>query len=355
MDDFETESEKPSPCPKNCSACSPTFPGIVDKLGIRCIQEDVLKIISQRWCLVRLSNNSLSKIDDLVSACDFKFDYEAIEDIPERKGKFEKIMKKWALEEKQMFKLKLHEDEEIVKVPWVSVKLHEFSFCVHTIVTEHPKKEVSEGKYQTLFEKLLQLFGFNTLSQPFAETKKISIMGRTISSKTDIICSRLDTGSDNPVIFVCKWQKEDDMCPPKKRMKQDVAANTSMGKETDIAFPQSNIASARTNIGDHSLWAQNIEDLLVHLDKSFRYDGILGITFDKTWIRFTYLEVSKTYMKEMKERPANRPGPLNVDEDERPIFYYSERYNYLSRSDRLIIFKALMLIKKMQLDYEKIQ
>lgn len=72
-------------------------------------------------------------------------------------------------------------------------------------------------------------------------------------------------------------------------------------------------------------------------------------------IRFTYLEVSKTYMKEMKERPANRPGPLNVDEDERPIFYYSERYNYLSRSDRLIIFKALMLIKKMQLDYEKIQ
>lgn len=116
MDDVETE--KSSPCQKNCSACSPTFPDIVDKLGIRCIQEDVLRIISQRWCLVRLSNNSLSKIDDLVSACDCKFDYEAIEDIPERKGKFEKIMKKWALEEKQMFKLKLHEDEEIVKVPW---------------------------------------------------------------------------------------------------------------------------------------------------------------------------------------------------------------------------------------------
>lgn len=72
-------------------------------------------------------------------------------------------------------------------------------------------------------------------------------------------------------------------------------------------------------------------------------------------IRFTYLEVPKTTMKEMKERPANRPGPSNVDEDELPLFYYSERYNYLNRNDRLIIFKALMLIKKMQLDYEKIQ
>lgn len=72
-------------------------------------------------------------------------------------------------------------------------------------------------------------------------------------------------------------------------------------------------------------------------------------------IRFIYLEVPKTTMKEIKERPANRPAFLNVEEHERPLFYFSERYNYLSRNDRLIIFKSLMLIKKMQLDYEKIQ
>lgn len=29
-------------------------------------------------------------------------------------------------------------------------------------------------------------------------------MGRTISSKADIICTILETGSDNPIIFVCK-------------------------------------------------------------------------------------------------------------------------------------------------------
>lgn len=72
-------------------------------------------------------------------------------------------------------------------------------------------------------------------------------------------------------------------------------------------------------------------------------------------IRFIYLEVPKTTMKEIKERPANRPGFLNVKEHERPLFYFSERYNCLSRNDRLIIFKALMIIKKMLLDYEKIQ
>lgn len=37
-------------------------------------------------------------------------------------------------------------------------------------------------------------------------------------------------------------------------------------------------------------------------------------------IRFTYLEVPKTTMKEMKERPANRPGPLNVDKMSYPYF-----------------------------------
>lgn len=60
-------------------------------------------------------------------------------------------------------------------------------------------------------------------------------------------------------------------------------------------------------------------------------------------------------MKKIKERPANRPGSLKVDDDERPIFCYSERFNYLSRKGRSIIFKALMLIKKMQSDYEKAQ
>lgn len=118
LDQHDFETEKSSSCPKNFCASSPSSTDFVDKLGIRYIKEDVLKIISKRWCLVRLSNNSLSKIDNLVSACDFKFDYEAIKEIPVRKGKFEKLMKKWSLEEEQMLTLKLNENEGIVKVPW---------------------------------------------------------------------------------------------------------------------------------------------------------------------------------------------------------------------------------------------
>ncbi|XP_061168361.1 uncharacterized protein LOC133177323 [Saccostrea echinata] len=138
-------------------------------------------------------------------------------------------------------------------------------------------------------------------------------------------------------------------------MKPDVAVTAMVrSRESDTTSSQST-ASSRCNIGDHNLWAQHIGDLLVYLDKSFRYDGVLGITIDKTWVRFTYLEVPKTTMKKIKESPANRPGSLKVEEDERPLFFYSEPYNYLSREDRKIIFKALMLIKKMQSGYEKIQ
>lgn len=50
----------------------------------------------------------------------------------------------------------------------------------------------------------IHLFWFSIRSQQFVETEKISVMGHTFSSKADIICSRLDTRSDNPIICVCK-------------------------------------------------------------------------------------------------------------------------------------------------------
>lgn len=342
------KSTTSSPSSSNIDIPTST-PHFVDKLGIRFYKEDILKIILNRWCLIRLSSDSRTKVDTLVNACDFKFDYEAIEDIPPRKGKYEKLKKKWSPDDNQMMTLRLNENKGMVSVNWLSVKLHEISFCLHSIISETPKKAVSEWKYQTLFEKLLQLFCFDTLSQPFIETEKALLMGHTISSKADIICSRLDTKFERPIICVCETitEKEDASCPPRKKMKPDVAV-TSKTKDDDTT-------SSRTYFDDHNLWAQHIGELLVYLDKSFRYDGILGITIEKTWVRFTYLEVSKTTIKKIKERPANRAGSLEVDEDERPIFCYSERYNYLNRKDRKIIFKVLILIKKMQSDYEKIQ
>lgn len=123
----DSETEKLSTSPEKSSSPSSSdievpsrtcewTPHFVDKLGIRFFNEDVLKIILERWCLYRLSKDSLSKVDTVVSACDFKFDYEAIEDIPERKGKFEKLRKKWHPDENQMLTLKLNEG--MVNVNW---------------------------------------------------------------------------------------------------------------------------------------------------------------------------------------------------------------------------------------------
>ncbi|XP_056001325.1 uncharacterized protein LOC125653624 isoform X1 [Ostrea edulis] len=318
---------------------------VVDKLDIRFVKDDIFNILSSRWCLIRLSSNALAKVDTLVNACDFEFDHESLNGIPDRKGTVEKLTKKWHPDKNQMMTLKVNEGEGMINMHWLFVKLHEICFCLQDIITKTPKKKISEWKYQILFEKLLQLFGFNTLSQPFISMEKTLIMGHTCSSRADIICSRFDRQTDTPVICVCEVISENDSMPypPMKKQKTDTE---------DKSLPAT---SPKSSIGDHALWTQHIGELLVYLQKSFRYEGILGITIEKTWVRFTHLEVPKATWRKMTERPANRPGPLKLDWEERPVFCYSDRYNYLNREDRKTIFKALMTIRKMQTEYEKTQ
>ncbi|XP_056001326.1 uncharacterized protein LOC125653624 isoform X2 [Ostrea edulis] len=274
---------------------------VVDKLDIRFVKDDIFNILSSRWCLIRLSSNALAKVDTLVNACDFEFDHESLNGIPDRKGTVEKLTKKWHPDKNQMMTLKVNEGEGMINMHWLFVKLHEICFCLQDIITKTPKKKISEWKYQILFEKLLQLFGFNTLSQPFISMEKTLIMGHTCSSRADIICSRFDRQTDTPVICVCEVISENDSMPypPMKKQKTD--------------------------------------------------------TEDKSLVRFTHLEVPKATWRKMTERPANRPGPLKLDWEERPVFCYSDRYNYLNREDRKTIFKALMTIRKMQTEYEKTQ
>lgn len=97
---------------------------------------------------------------------------------------------------------------------------------------------------------------------------------------------------------------------------------------------------------------------------NLQFDVLTGVLHNNTCnhilifffqVRFTHLEVPKVTWRKMTERPANRPGPLKLDWEERPVFCYSDRYNYLNREDRKTIFKALMTIRKMQTEYEKTQ
>lgn len=51
--------------------------------------------------------------------------------------------------------------------------------------------------------------------------------------------------------------------------------------------------------------------------------------------------------------PVNSPGSVKLcDDDEHPIFYYSEFYNFLKQRDRKILFKALLTIRLMQERFE---
>ncbi|XP_056001321.1 uncharacterized protein LOC130048499 isoform X2 [Ostrea edulis] len=271
---------------------------VVDKLDIRFVKDDIFNILSSRWCLIRLSSNALAKVDTLVNACDFEFDHESLNGIPERKGTVEKLTKKWHPDKNQMMTLKVNEGEGMINMHW---------------------------------------------SQPFISMEKTLIMGHTCSSRADIICSRFDRQTDTPVICVCEVISENDSMPypPMKKQKTDT-------EDKSLPAP-----SPKSSIGDHASWTQHIGELLVYLQKSFRCEGILGITIDKTWVRFTHFEVPKVTWRKMTERPANRPGPLKLDWEERPVFCYSDRYNYLNREDRKTIFKALMTIRKMQTEYEK--
>ena len=50
--------------------------------------------------------------------------------------------------------------------------------------------------------------------------------------------------------------------------------------------------------------------------------------------------------------PVNRPGSVTLNNDEHPVFFYSEQYNFLKQKDRKILFKALLLIRLMQDRFE---
>lgn len=69
-------------------------------------------------------------------------------------------------------------------------------------------------------------------------------------------------------------------------------------------------------------------------------------------IRVTFLKVHPTGMQKIQNTPVNRPGSLKLNDGEYPEFYYSRRYNFLKRQDRKDLFKALLLIKMMEVRRE---
>lgn len=77
-------------------------------------------------------------------------------------------------------------------------------WCAQLIRKDHWSFNVSPNNQFFFTYMLIFIYFDSPRSQQFVETEKISVMGHTFSSKAEIICSRLDTRSDNPIICVCK-------------------------------------------------------------------------------------------------------------------------------------------------------
>ncbi|XP_062585126.1 uncharacterized protein LOC134246781 [Saccostrea cucullata] len=321
------ESKSP---PRSTSQWNSSF---VDTLGVRQVEEGIFEIITQRWRLVCLTEDEELEAEKCLSSCDLQLSYSSLETVPATNI----YESGWVLNPQQM--------EEIKRFPLLSkflVKLDDFNFVMAEIIVGiNSKSGISEGRYEALFDKLLQLFGLYTLNHSFISTEKTMIRGRSMSSKADIIAyskERQKKNSERKVVFICEvkkdlQQEEPVSSPPRKKLR----SSTHTLEEPECSF-----------IGDQNLWMQHIGELFVYLDSSLSSMGTLGFTIEKTWVRVTYLEVTKSAWSKIKTTPGNKTGSLKYEEGEQPRFFYSKRYNFLNREDRKVLFKALVLIKIMQ-------
>ncbi|XP_062574341.1 uncharacterized protein LOC134236190 [Saccostrea cucullata] len=326
-DSSNAPSSNESTLPKCTSEWDNRF---VDKLGVRLIEEDIFQIILGKWRLVCLTEDEELEVENSVMACDLQLNYSSLEDVP-----VEYIYESsWVLSPGQV--------EQIRRFPLLKkflVKLDDFNFILaEIIVGSNSKSAISGGRYETLFDKLLQLFGLNTLNHSFISPEKALIRRRSMSSRADLmVCSQARQKFKRKVVFICKvkkdLQEEPDSSPPRKKQR----TATQEQEQPGGGF-----------IGDHNLLTQHIGELFVYLDSSLSRQGTLGFTIEKTWVRVTYLDVTKSGWSKIKNNPSNRAGSTQYEEGEQPRFFYSKRYNFLNREDRKVLFKAILLIRTMQ-------
>ncbi|XP_062597627.1 uncharacterized protein LOC134259046 [Saccostrea cucullata] len=323
---FVCGSSQSSEFPKSTSDWNSHF---IDKLGVRCKQCDIFEIIINHWRLFTLFEEDYLEIESCLKACDFETDYGCLEDISVEKAFAPEFQ--WKLRSQS-------QENEILREPlvskWFLGKLTEINRCLSSIISQTKSDETEQKlKYLVLFEKVLQAFGFMTLGEPFIVTRKAQILGRTMTSKPDIICCQDDW--EQQTVCVCQAIKSvpkegDDFAPPKKKLRVTCSPDEEIIGNCDQGIP-----------------LQHIGDLFVHLDNSPISDRILGFIIEKTWVQLTFLKVYPTAMKRIRNTPVNIAGSLILNDGEYPQFHYSRRYNFLNRQDRKDLFKALLLVKIM--------
>lgn len=313
-------------------------PTLLDKLGV-VISENLPEQIIKEWSLVTLSQSVLKDIETKVlktSLCLRNMDFASVEELWERTRHNKNLVK--LLQPDDFHDTIGHSHKSLFERSSFDDFLYTLG-CVLNVVEE--KRETFKWQYELLFHKFLQMFGMSSMHQPLVSTKETQILGRTVGSRPDLLCTTSNPRTHRPILIVCQVSKDSapvnemDESPPNKKPRSNASVNSA---STSCQSPA-------------CFCAPHVGGLLVHLDRSATSRAILGMTVEKTFVRITSLHVSKDTLEKIRTGDVTRSVQYEVGE-QRPWFSYSKPMNYLNKEDRNELVQALLHINTMQKKYE---
>ncbi|KAK3104026.1 hypothetical protein FSP39_023757 [Pinctada imbricata] len=185
------------------------------------------------------------------------------------------------------------------------------------IILKSGDKNVSEHRYQALFQSFIGALGLSTFGDP-------DVIGR------EILIGDVQVNSVPNIVFPCFGHSDESMkimavCKVKK--------NFNGHEEFSSAAKRRRVQTV--NHLDDNLIGQHGGELLTHFKMSQNLHGLLGFVVQKTWVTFTYLRFTKKQYEKI----------VSGDESSKescPEIYYSRPYNYLSIGDRNEILGPLL-------------
>lgn len=313
-------------------------PTLLDKLGV-VISENSPEQIIKEWSLVTLSQSVLKDIETKVlktSLCLRNMDFASVEELWERTRHNKNLVK--LLQPDDFHDTIGHSLKSLFERSSFDDFLYTLG-CVLNVVEE--KRETFKWQYELLFHKFLQMFGMSSMHQPLVSTKEAQILGRTVGSRPDLLCTTSNPRTHRPILIVCQVSKdsapvnETDESPPNKKPRSNASVNSA---STSCQSPA-------------CFCAPHVGGLLVHLNRSATSRAILGMTVEKTFVRITSLHVNKDTLEKIRTADVTRSVQYDVGE-QRPWFSYSKPMNYLKKEDRNELVQALLHINMMQKKYE---
>lgn len=299
----------------------------IDKFGIRYECKTPTDIVTEHMSAVSYSLfpqevNNLEELSDILG-CLYNFNHGSLFDINFRGLNFFTPNEEKLRDEVSMKEIDISKYSAFVKKFGVSL----------WYILKEKQSVIPEARYRCLFEQFLEMFGLEVMAKPAIDTESTEIFRQKVSARADIVCiSPRDV--EKCILAVCEVTNE---CCISEVDTEPTAAKqrrtgTTPGRD-DLRLPD-------------GLPVQHMGDLLAYLDKSICKEALLGMMVEKTAVTFTRLFVLDETLKKIQSSSSH--GSIKLEEEERPVLYYSKPYNYLLQDDRKEIAKALLTLTVME-------